>query len=115
MNILEDIKTALAEFDVPIETSVFSNSPLERYVVLTPLSDTFEVYADNFPICEVQEAQVSLFTRDNYIKLKSRLVKMLLAAGFTVSGRRYVGFENYTHYHHYAVDVKKEYKLKEEF
>ncbi len=111
MSIIEEIKSTLDGFEIPVETSVFSNSPLESYLVITPLSEVFSVYADNLPRCEVQEAQISLFSRKNYIKLKNRLVRRLLAAGFVISTRRYVGFENDTRYHHYAIDVKKEYKI----
>jgi hypothetical protein len=37
------------------------------------------------------------------------LVRLLLTAGFLVSERRYIGLEEDTGYHHFAIDVAKEY------
>ena len=38
----------------------------------------------------------------------------ILAAGITITDRRYIGHEDDTGYHHYAIDVAKNYELQEE-
>jgi len=40
-------------------------------------------------------------------------VRLLLQADFIISDRRYVGHEGDTGYHHYAIDVAKNYELEE--
>lgn len=113
MSILADIQAALSDLDVPIETGVFSDEPPEEYVVVTPLADTYELHADNLPEYETQEARLSLFSRGNYLKRKKQLSKALLAADFTITDRRYIGHEDDTGYHHYAIDVAKTYETEE--
>ena len=113
MSILADIQSALSDLDIPIETGVFSDEPPEEYVVVTPLADTYELHADNLPEYETQEARLSLFSRGNYLKRKRQLSKALLAADFTITDRRYIGQEDDTGYHHYAIDVAKTYETEE--
>ena len=113
MSILADIQSALSDLDIPIETGVFSDEPPEEYVVVTPLADTYELHADNLPEYETQEARLSLFSRGNYLKRKRQLSKALLAADFTITDRRYIGHEDDTGYHHYAIDVAKLFRLEE--
>ena len=96
-----------------METGAFTGKAPDEYVVIIPLSDTFEVHADNAPGLEVQEARLSLFAKGSYTKRKSELAAALLNAEFTVTGRRYLGYENDTGYHHYIIDVAKEYGLQE--
>ena len=113
MSILADIQSALSDLDIPIETGVFSDEPPEEYVVVTPLADTYELHADNLPEYETQEARLSLFSRGNYLKRKRQLSNALLAADFVITDRRYIGHEDDTGYHHYAIDVAKLYGLEE--
>ena len=113
MSILADIQSALSDLDIPIETGVFSDEPPEEYVVVTPLADTYELHADNLPEYETQEARLSLFSRGNYLKRKRQLSKALLAADFTITDRRYIGHEDDTGYHHYAIDVAKTYETED--
>jgi hypothetical protein len=47
--------------------------------------------------------------KGNYGAKKRLLVRLLLSAGFVVSERRYIGQEEDTGYHHFAIDVAKEY------
>ena len=51
--------------------------------------------------------------KGNYGAKKRQLVRLLLAAGFLVEERRYIGLEEDTGYHHFAIDVAKGY-LEEE-
>ena len=110
--ILEELKTILSPI-IPVETGVFSNTAPERYAVLTPLSDEYALHADDRPRCDVQAVRVSLYDKGNYIKIKNTLVSLLLSADMTITGRRYIGHEEDTGYHHYAIDVAKTYQTEE--
>ena len=112
MNILAELNTLLAGI-LPVETGVFSGKAPDEYVVITPLADTFPVHADNRPQCETQEARLSLFSKGNYLKRKQQTVSAILATDFTITSRLYVGHEDDTGYHHYAIDVAKNYELEE--
>ena len=114
MSILQELNQALSAVGIPIETGVFSGVPRDEYLVITPMADSFEVFADNRPQAEAQEVRLSLFVKGNYLARKNQMVKALLAAGFTITDRRYIGHEDDTGYHHYAIDVAKEYEFKEE-
>lgn len=113
MSILYDLNTVLSAVKIPLETGVFTGAPPDEYIVITPMNDTFEVYADNKPQQEIQEARLSLFVKDNYTTRKNQTVKALLMADFTITDRRYIGHEDDTGFHHYAIDVLKEYDLEE--
>ena len=112
MSLLEELNTLLLPL-VPVETGVFSKSAPDRYVVITPLADTFELYSDDIPRNESQEARLSLFDKGSYTSVKNQIVRALLNAEFTITDRRYVGHEDDTGYHHYAIDVAKIYELEE--
>lgn len=113
MSLISELKIVIEAVGLPVETGVFSDEPPDEYVVVTPLADTYELHADNLPEYEIQEARLSLFSRGNYLKRKKQLSKALLAADFTITDRRYIGHEDDTGYHHYAIDVAKLYRLEE--
>ena len=106
MSLLSEIKAAVTGCGLPVETGV-------EYVVVTPLADTYELHADNLPGYEAQEARLSLFSKGNYLMRKGQLSNALLAADFVITDRRYIGHEDDTGYHHYAIDVAKLYGLEE--
>lgn len=108
MSILQQL-TTLLEPILPIETGIFNGKAPKEYIILTPLTDSFELFADNKPEVEVQEVRLSLYSKGNYLVLKKRIVDILLEADFTITDRRYVGHEDDTGYHHYAIDVAKEF------
>ncbi len=112
MSLLEEINTLISPI-VPIETGLFSDTPPDEYLIITPLVDTFELHGDNSPCYEVQEARLSLFTKGNYTQLKNTIVRTLLGADFNITDRRYIGYEEDTGFHHNAIDVAKSYKLEE--
>ncbi len=114
MSILAEINSILEMLGIPVETGVFSGVPPDEYLVITPLVDTFEVFADNRPQAETQEVRLSLFIKGNYTARKNEIVNVLLQAGFTITDRRYIGHEDDTGYHHYAIDVVREYEVREE-
>jgi len=103
----------VGELHIPLETGVFKDSAPDRYCVFTPMSDTFELFADNRPHHETQEVRVSLYDKGNYLRTKNTLVRALLDADITITDRRYLGHEDDTGYHHYAIDVAKDYELED--
>ena len=113
MSILSELNTLFETSNIPVETGVFSGVPPDEYLVLTPLTDTFAVYGDNKPLADVSEVRISLFSKNNYLQRKNQLVRMLLQADFVITDRRYIGHEDDTGYHHYAIDVAKEYETEE--
>ena len=113
MSFLEELNTLLSGLGLSVETGVFSDKAPDEYIVVTPLADTFPVHADDRPQNEMQEARLSLFSKENYIKRKNETVRALIEADFTITARLYVGHEADTGYHHYAIDVAKNYELEE--
>lgn len=113
MSLLSELNTIAESCGVPVETGIFSDAVPDTYLVLTPLSDTFDLHADNRPDIDTQEVRLSLFCRENYMKIKNTLIRALLAADMTITDRRYIGFETDTGYHHYAIDVAKSYVWEE--
>ena len=113
MSILSELNTLLENENIPVETGVFSGVPPDEYVVLTPLADTFAVFGDNKPLADINEVRISLFSKNNYLQRKNQLVRILLQADFVITDRRYIGHEDDTGYHHYAIDVAKYYELEE--
>ena len=113
MSLLADIQKAVSPLKIPIETGVFKDEAPEKYIVVTPIADSFELHADNAPGGDVQEARLSLYCQGNYMKDKNALVKLLLADDFTITDRRYIGYETETGYFHYVVDVAKNYEMEE--
>ena len=111
MSILSEITNLIKNINIPVETGYFSEKPPDTYIVLIPLTDTFEMYADDEPQSEIQEVRVSIFTKNNYISLKDQLSNEILEAGFIISDRRYIGFEFDTKYHHYVIEIMREYNM----
>ena len=114
MSILDEIKAALTTLNIPIETGVFTGEAPDTYIVVIPLSETFDLHADNSPEVDVQEARISLFAKTAYTTVSRQVVRALLSAGMTVTARRYNGFETETGYHHYTVDAADYFEFKEE-
>jgi hypothetical protein len=111
---LQELNNIIDALEIPVETGEFTGNPPPIYVVVTPISDEFEVYADNKPTNETQEVRVSLFVFGNYIDTKNKITKAILDTDFTITDRKYVGFDKETGYHNYAIDVAKEYSLDKE-
>lgn len=113
MSVFEELNALLESMGISVETGVFSDSIPVAYVVLTPLSDTFDCFADNKPQAEVNEVRLSLFSKTNYLNMTQNIVTALLDADFTITQRKYIGHEDNSGYHHYAIDVAKEKPLEE--
>jgi len=108
MSILEELNEILSEI-LPIETGVFSDVAPEKYIVLTPMSDDFVLYGDDRPLIDLSEVRISVFIIGNYLTITKQIVNELLAAGFTMTSRRFIVHENDTGYNHYNIDVQKFY------
>jgi hypothetical protein len=114
MSLLAELNTIIYSLVIPVETGIFSETPPDRYAVLTPLSDSYELFSDNTPGQDIEEVRISIFDRSNYLAVKKRMESAILAAGITITDRRYIGLEDDTGYHHYAIDVAKNYEIQEE-
>lgn len=112
-SILEELNVCLAELGLPVETGAMTDKAPDAYIVLTPLADTFDLHADNSPGVDVQEVRLSLFSKGSYTAAKNRLVRLLLRKDFTITDRRYNGYETDTGYHQYVVDVARYYETEE--
>ena len=105
---LEELNMIVESAGLPVETGVFSKAAPDEYVVITPISDHFALFSDDAPSMYIEEARLSLFSKRNYTQKKDLLVRILLTAGFTVSDRQYIGYEEETKYHHYSIDIMHE-------
>lgn len=113
MSLLADLTTIITNLSIPVETGVFSGTAPETYAVLTPLAETFDLFADNRPLQDIEEVRISLFTKGNYKPIKKQLETALFDAEITITERRYIGHEDDTMYHHIAVDTAKNINLEE--
>lgn len=113
MSMLDELNTIVKNAGLPVETGVFSTTAPDEYVVITPISEHFELFSDNSPGMNIEEARLSLFSKGNYGVKKRLLVRLLLFAEFLITERRYIGLEEDTGYHHFAIDVAKEYMEEE--
>lgn len=113
MSLLSELSAIAKKLKIPAQTSVYFGKAPDEYLVFTPLYDRFELHADNAPTADVQEVRISLFSKGNYTRTVSRIVKALLSGDITVTARKYVGHEDDTGYNYYAIDVAKEYGLEE--
>jgi hypothetical protein len=113
MNILSELQTVLAPLSIPFETGVFTGEAPDQYIVIVPMVDTFELHADDKPNADIQEARLAFYSKQNYMTKKNQIVKALLQADFTIIERQYIGFETETGYHHYNVDVAKNYEMED--
>lgn len=113
MSLLADLNAIASKLGIAVETGVFTDTPPNEYLVLTPLVDTFDLHADNAPGTDIQEVRLSLFTKGSYTKWKNAIVRALLAADITITDRRYIGHEDDSGYHNYAIDVANYYEMEE--
>lgn len=112
-SILKDITDTLQITGIQIETGIFSEKAPDEYIVIIPMGDIFDFYADDLPNSELQEARLSLFSKENYMAMKNEIVNTLLNADFTITERRYIGYEEDTGFHHFAIDVEKVYNIND--
>ena len=111
MSILADVNSVLNELKIPVETGVFTEEAPLEYAVVIPLTEVFDLHADNTPGVDIQEVRISLYTKGNYTALKNRIVRALYRRDITVTGRQYIGYETETGYHHYNIDAAHFYEV----
>ena len=114
MSLLSDLKTIITSLDIPVETGVFSEKAPDEYIVLVPIIDEFADHADNKPHSEVQSVRISMYTKNSYTAMKSRVVNAILKTDIVLTDGQYIGFEENTKYHHYNLDVENVYKIEME-
>jgi len=112
MSLLEELNIIMDSISIQVHTGVFDDEAPDEYAVLTPMSDVFDLFADNKPHIDVQEVRISLFCKANYKKRKNEIVQKLMNTDITITDRRYIGYEDDTKYHHYGIDVAKEYNFE---
>ena len=104
--LLENLSHITKKLRLAYAVSCYTASPApDTYLVFTPLTDSFEIFADNTPGIEIEEARISLFTKTNYLALRDQITKALISARLVITARRYIGYEDDTGFHHYSIDV----------
>ncbi len=114
MSILSELNTLLSPI-LPVETGVFSGVAPDEYLVLTPMTDEYALFGDDKPLVDISEVRISLFSKNNYQQRKRQIVAALLSAEFTITDRRYIGYESDSGYHHFVVDCGKCYEVTPEY
>ena len=112
MSLLAELNTLAEGIGIPVETGVFTGTAPDEYLVLTPLSDSFTLFADNQPQYDVQEVRISLYAKSSYVERRDQIVRALLAADIGITDRRFISHEDDTGYFHYAIDVAKSYEME---
>lgn len=109
MSIYELIINTLESLNIPVSINENVEKNTGSYIILIPLYDGFDVFADNKPGIEVSEVQLAIYSKGNYLKLAKDISVLLIDAGFTITNRRYIEFEKDTKFHHYIIDVAMEF------
>lgn len=112
MSLLAELNALAEGIGIFVETGVFTGTAPDEYLVLTPLADSFALFADNKPQYDVQEVRISLYARGSYMERKDQIVHALLAADIGITDRRFISREDDTGYFHYAIDVAKSYEME---
>jgi hypothetical protein len=108
-DILTELNDVLDALEIPVTTGVFSDTPPPEYMVITPLSDRFGYHADDKPEIDIQEVRLSLFCRENYTERVHQLTDILIVSDFTITDRKFVGYDTSNDFYHYSIDVEKYY------
>lgn len=113
MSLLSELLAIAEKLKIPSSTAVYSGTPPDEYLVFVPMGENFGFHADNNPEIDIHEVRISLFSKGNYNQTKSKIIRTLISTDITITARKYVGYENDTKYHHYAIDVAKNYEMEE--
>lgn len=115
MSISQKIISALKPLNLPVTLIENPVRTASEYIVLIPIADSFPVYANNRPIAEVNEMELAVYIKGNYLDLIDKILKQLITAELTITDRRYVEYEAATKFHHYAIDVAVENLFTEDY
>jgi len=113
MNILNDITIIIKGLGFVVETGILSKTTSDAYVIITPSADSHEFFVNDRSEFASQEVRISIFSKGRYIEMKDKILDALQEANYTITHRQYVGHEDDTGYHHYAVDIVKLHPTKE--
>lgn len=114
MNILSQVNLLLSSLNIPVETGSMKQVTSDKYIVLVPLSDSYPLCADNLPVVDLQELRITIFSKENYIKLKNQIVSILLNNELCITDRKYNGYDADTGYYQYTIDVANNYEIEED-
>ena len=109
MSVYELIINTLEPLNIPVSINENIDKDAERYIVIIPLYDRLDVFADNKPSIEVSEIELAVYSKGNYLKLVKDISTLLIDSGFTITSRRYIEYEKDTKLHHYIIDVAMEF------
>ncbi|NMB96339.1 MAG: hypothetical protein GYA02_06985 [Clostridiaceae bacterium] len=109
MSINEHIINTLKRLDICVNVNEIIDKNSESYIIIIPLYDGLDVFADNKPSIEVSEVELAVYSKRNYLILVKDISTLLIDAGFTITNRRYIEYEKDTKLHHYIIDVAMEF------
>jgi len=107
VSLLEALTELVLSLGIPVETGQFTDRAPDTYCVLTELSETAALEADDGAVYDRRECRISLYTKGSYTALRRQIVLALMDADFTVTDRTYGGRDAETGYHTYTVDTAK--------
>ena len=105
MTLNERIIAALAPLKISVTVVEHTPDGAEQFCVIIPASDSFECCGDDRPFSGTESAELALYCKGNYLAFRDEVLKLLVGAGLTVKGGRYLEYENDTEYHHYIYEI----------
>lgn len=107
MTILEILNGIFDSRGITMQVGMdIGNEEKEVYAVLTPLSDAFSQFADDEPTHEINAVRISLYTKSDYTTIVTAVVSDMLAAGLTITDKRFIEYEKNTKFYHYNIDAE---------
>lgn len=103
---LKDICDSIGVKSMTADYADVNDSIPESYVVLVPIADELDEYADDFPTVERNSVRLSIYTKRNYTKLRKRIRDALIENGVQITGMSFIEKEQDTGYYHYEIDVE---------
>ena len=94
---------------------MFKGSKTGSYLTIEPEAG-YEVPVGIWSVTDADEAALDRYEgypHFYYTKMKNQIICAVLNAEMTITDRRYIGHEDDTGYHHYAIDVAKQYEMEE--
>ncbi len=105
MSLNSRVIEALAPLKLQITVAENPVKQRDKFIVIIPIADNLGNHADNKPGAQIEEAELALYVKGNYLDLRDRITKLLIEADILISGRRYIEYETNTKYHHYVFNV----------
>ena len=113
MNIIGELQELLAPIGLYVAECVYEGTPQldgtkiieRRFLLLTPLHEGYPDIADDAPLTESAQADINIYSPDNYLSIKEKVIRLLNDSEFSVVDRQYINYEENTH--HYVITVEK--------